>query len=277
MKTSISNLKSKGFVNMEYPQDLRQAVHTAVDSWKRFYSLPTDLKKDLPYSNNTAGVGYELKEGVGKNADHKENFDVTIGGKEWLEKHITHINNPIALEFVRNAVALVEVMKPIILDFAQQAENEFHLKGFVKEVEESKDAFFVRFIHYFGDRAVGDEIASAHPDQSGFTLHLFESSPGLQCLTFDRQWIDMPVSEGETVIIPSMQLQLCSQGELKALCHRVVATQETAQNGRYSAVCFVQLKRTAKYDKESHGRLQEKTPGFNYDMTHEEFAKLFKV
>ncbi len=276
MNTPITDLKTKGFVSLSYPANLRMAVTKAIGSWKQFCDLPTEAKKGLPYSNNADGVGYELKEGIGNKADRKENFDVTTGGQKWLEDHIENINNPTALEFVEDATALVGIMKPIVLDFARQSEEAFGLQGFVDEVDGGEDAFFVRFIHYFGDRELGEETATAHADQSGFTLHLFESAPGLQCMTFDREWIDMPVSDGETVIIPSMQMQLRSQGSLKALSHRVIATPETTENGRYSAVCFVQLKKTPKYDKNRHGRLQEKMPGFNYDMSHEEFQTLFK-
>jgi isopenicillin N synthase-like dioxygenase len=276
MNTPITDLKTKGFVILSYPADLHLAVSKTIASWKKFCSLPTDVKKGLPYSNNSDGVGYEIKDGTGNKADRKENFDVTLAGAKWLETHIGNIKNPAALEFVQNATALVGILKPIVLDFARQSEAAFDLKDFVKEVEQGEDAFFVRFIHYFGDRKLGDETASAHADQSGFTLHLFESTPGLQCLTFDHEWIDMPVSEGETVIIPSMQMQLRSNSELKALCHRVVATPETTEAGRYSAVCFVQLKKTPKYDKDTHGRLQEKKPGFNYELSPAEFAGLFK-
>lgn len=276
MNTPIIDLKTKGFVVLSYPADLRLAVNKTITSWKKFCALPTEVKKGLPYSNNADGVGYELKDGTGNKADRKENFDVALAGAKWLETHIGNIKNPVALEFVQNATALVGILKPIILDFAQQSEDGFDLKDFVKEVEHGEDAFFVRFIHYFGDRELGDETALAHADQSGFTLHLFESSSGLQCLTFDHKWIDMPVSEGETVIIPSMQMQLRSKGELKALCHRVIATPETKDAGRYSAVCFVQLKKISKYDKDTHGRLQEKKPGFNYELSIEEFAGLFK-
>lgn len=276
MKTPISELKTKGFVIFAYPKDLRIAVDKTVELWKRFCALPIEAKRGLPYSNNAAGVGYELKDGVGNKADQKENFDVTIAGQEWLRKNIDNIQNPIALEFVRNATALVGVMKPIILDFAQQSEHVFNLEGFSDEVKESEGSFFVRFIHYFGDREVGEETATAHVDQSGFTLHLFESAAGLQCLPYNGDWIDMPVSSGETVIIPAMQMQFRSKGELQALCHRVVATAETADNGRYSAVCFVELKDTPKRDKEKTGRLQEKAPGFNYGLSHDEFSKFFK-
>ncbi len=276
MSTPISELKTKGFVVLAYPSNLRAAVDKTVELWKKFCDLPIEVKKGLPYSNNADGVGYELKEGVGNKADRKENFDVTVAGEEWLRKNIDAIRNPVALEFVQNAVALVEVMKPTILEFARQAEIEFGLNGFVKEIEESEAGFFTRFIHYFGDREIGEETATAHADQSGFTLHLFESDEGLQCLAYEGKWINMPVSDGETVIIPAMQMQLRSKGELRALCHRVIANAQTAINGRYSAVCFVQFKNTPKYDKDRGGRLQEKTPGFNYEMSQDDFSKLFK-
>ncbi len=273
---SISNFKSEGFVSLSYPPALRDAVDRTIESWKEFCALSEDIKKGLPYSNNSDGVGYELKDGKGTKADRKENFDVTTAGVDWLKKNASGIKNDAALKFVQDATSLVGIMKPLILDFAQEVETTFGITGFRDEVKESEAAFFVRFIHYFGDREISEETATAHTDQSGFTLHLFESHAGLQCLTPAKKWIDMPVSEGETVIIPAMQLQLRSEGKLKALCHRVIANPETAKTGRYSAVCFIQLKNTPKYDKEKHGRLQEKEPGFNYSLSHEEFKKLFK-
>ena len=77
-------------------------------------------------------------------------------------------------------------------------------------------------------------------------------------------------------IIPSAQLQVRSEGKLRAVTHRVVANQKTAVGGRYSAVCFIKLKDTPGYDKERWGRLQEMEPGFNYALSHEEFRKFFK-
>lgn len=276
MNTPMGELKTMGYVTLTYPAELRVAVDKTVDMWKQFCALPIEVKKGFLYSNNADGVGYELKEGIGIKADRKENFDVALSSAEWLMKNSEIIQNPIALEFVQNAVALVGVMKPTILEFARQAEAEFGLEGFAKEIEESEGGFFTRFIHYFGGRNSEEEIATAHNDQSGFTLHLYESAEGLQCLTYDGEWVNMPVSRGETVIIPAMQMQLRSKGELRALCHRVIATPHTAEKGRYSAVCFVQFKNTPRYDKDKCGRLQERELGFNYTMPLEEFAELFK-
>ncbi len=279
MNTSINDLETKGFVAVPYPADLRRAVEAAVQSWKNFCALPPEIKRGLPYSDQLGsdGIGYELKDGVGPKADRKENFDITSSGQRWLEENSQNVGDQTALGFIRDAVSLVGLLKPLVVGFAREVEEQFDLPGFVEEVDSSEGAFFIRFIHYFGDRVVGEEIASAHADQSGFTPHLFESASGLQCRTFDGEWIDMPVSSGETVIIPSMQLQLRSACRLKALCHRVVATPETVEAGRYSAVCFVQLKNTPKYDKERHGRLQEKEPGFNYEMPIDQFKELFKA
>lgn len=274
----MSDLKTRGFVSVDYPKYLRDSVERAVQSWKEFCLLPLEVKKSLPYSNKAAGIGYEFKFGEGPKGDRKENFDASPAGAVWLRQHASAISNPVALRFVEDAAMLARDVQTFGFLFAQDAERELGLKGFHQEVVDSADGFFVRFIHYFGDRAAGDETASAHADQSGFTLHLFESAPGLQCLTLDeKRWVPMPVSEGETVIIPAMQLQLRSKGLLTALAHRVVATEETAAEGRFSAVCFVQLKGTPKYDKDTHGRLQEKEPGFNYGMPINEFGKLFKA
>ncbi len=276
MRNIKNEIATKGHITLEYPSNLRKAVEETNTLWEKFCELPEDVKSSLVYSNNSDGVGYELKDGIGKNADRKENFDITIAGEKWLVENTSKIKEPVVLDFLKSAVSLVDIMKSTVFDFALYLEQVYDIQGFHNEVRDSKDSFFVRFIHYFGNRKDGEETASAHVDQSGFTFHLYESQPGLQALSFRGDWEDMPVSSGETVIIPSMQLQLRTKGKLKALCHRVVATQTTAKTGRYSAVCFVQLKNTSKYDKDKHGRLQEKTPGFNYQMAYEEFQELFK-
>jgi isopenicillin N synthase-like dioxygenase len=280
MKNNMNQLEKKGFVGVAYPDALRKAVMEAMISWKGFCSLPEEVRSSFPYSNEGAGVGYERKGKDTPSPDPKENFDSALGGKEWLDQVCRRIDNPKVDEFVSAALSLNAQLKPFITAFAGKLEEAFGVPGFAAEVEQSENAYFCRFIHYFGDRAPGEETAGAHPDQSGFTLHLFESDPGLQCFTFEGSWEDMPVSETETVIIPSMQLQLLSKGRLKALTHRVIATESTAKTGRYSAVCFVQLANTPKYDKNTHGRLQkmviDRGPGFNYKMVHEDFAELFQ-
>ncbi len=273
----IHNLKKAGFVDIAYPDTLRYRVMMAVESWKTFCSLPEETKKRLPYNPGKGmGVGYELKKTKGKSLDLKEDLHVTLGESQWLHDAAVATGEAVLINLVNDASNLIDLMRSSILEFARDVEKEYKLEGLAQEVEDSKDQWFLRFIHYFGGAKVGEEIGKAHADKSGFTLHLYESDPGLQKLTFDKKWEDMPVTEGETVIIPGMRSQYRSRGELNAIFHRVIATQTTAITGRFSMVCFIHLKRTAEYDKDAAGRLQEFEPGFNYEMPFGEFSKLFR-
>ncbi len=273
---SLHQLKDDGFVSISYPPELRAAVLETVKSWKNFCALPNNIKTQFPYNpNNGMGVGYELKTTPGLSHDLKEDLHVTTGMSDWLRQSAEQTGDPIITALISQAEYLINLMKPLVINFAKQVETEFSIKDFADEVENSQDAWFLRFLHFFGNRKAGDELATSHADKSGFTLHLYESDPGLQCLTMDLTWVNMPVSPGETVIIPGMRLQYRSGNILKALFHRVVATDATATAGRFSMVCFVHLSRTPEYDKKNAGRLQEFPPGFNYTMPFEEFKKLF--
>jgi isopenicillin N synthase-like dioxygenase len=275
---TMSNLKSKGFISVPYPPQLKQSVIEAQRCWEAFCNLPAEAKRSFPYSNSSAGVGYEDKTVSGTSADRKENFDLSVGDRVWLEKQAETINNPIISAFIEAANKVARLITPSITALAHDIENEFGVEGFEKEVGEGSGSYFIRFIHYFPGATAGQEIAEAHTDQSGMTAHLFETAPGFECLSHDMKWEPVDVSNGEMLVIPSMQLQIRSEGQLKATVHRVVATNTTATTGRYSAVCFVRFERTPKYQKEC-GRLQDlhkNDLGFNYRMSNEEFRKMFK-
>jgi isopenicillin N synthase-like dioxygenase len=279
MNALINDLETKGFMALSYSADLREAVKKTALSWQKFCSLPVKVKKAFPYSNNKDGVGYELKEGEGNKGDLKENFDVSTTDKNWLDAHVQNIKDPVVLEFVRDATNLTRLFDSALLDFARQAEEKYGLKGFVDKVKNGKIIPFVRCIHYpsLKPGQIGIETASAHVDQSAFTFHLWEKGKGVQCLTYaDKQWIDMPVSEGEAIAFPAMQLQLWSKGKLRGLYHRVISTPQTVKDGRWSMVVFFQDKDLPKYDKDTQGCLQEKEVGFNYQMSEGDFSKLFK-
>jgi isopenicillin N synthase-like dioxygenase len=277
METKIENLETSGVVNMPYPPALRKAVERTMKAWKKVCELPEEVRTKFPYnSEDGIGVGYELKKTHGSTLDIKEDFHFAQGSQDWLIKAGEVSGDEAIKEFVSSADGLVELMKPAVVSFAGNVERTFSVPGFSQEVAESSDQWVVRFLHYFGGAKEGEEIAKAHADKSGFTLHLYESHPGLQYLDKGHDWKEMKISSGETAIIPGMRGQYRSQGRLKATFHRVVATEETAKTGRYSAVAFIHLKNTPAYDKARAGRLQEFEPGFNYEMPFEEFKKLFK-
>jgi isopenicillin N synthase-like dioxygenase len=272
---SARDLEKRGVVDVAYPNDLRAAVEKAVASWKQFCGEDETVKKRFPYNKELGGIGYELQNTAGDTLDRKEDFHFTLASRSWLMQTADTIGNASISDFLKNVEGLVNLMEPLVLNFAERVEKEFILPDFKASVSASKNDWIVRFLHYFGDRQEGDQIGSPHPDKSPFTLHLYESDPGLQYLDFEKNWQEMPVSSGETAIIPGMGLQYLSKSQLKAIYHRVVATRDTAQRGRFSAVCFVQAKGIPAYDKQKNGRLQDFPIGFNYTLAQEEFSRLF--
>lgn len=277
MEKSIQSFKTEGVAMLPYAPELQAAVEDAAKLWQSFCELPLEAKQTLPANSHAAGTGYEFKDGSGNHADTKENFDVAIAHQSYLEALLTQPLGETERTFARAALALSKQMTPLAVKFAEQAESDFQLPGFTEKIKASNNTIFVRFIHYFGGRVAGELLAEPHTDQSGFTFHLFESDRGCERLDYKtRQWLDMPVEANKTAVIPAMQMQYESNGELRALAHRVVATEQTKDVGRYAIVCFVRFANSSIYDKATHGRLQEKEPGFSYDMDNEEFGKLFK-
>lgn len=274
MSMSIQELCELGFVNVDYPENLREAVEKAVASWKSFCQLPREEKLAFSFLEDSHGdgAGYELKEEKGSKKDLKENFHVTL----FQHERLSAIANQRTFPFLNDAKILLDCMEPLVLTFAREIEEEQGVEGLVEEVAISKPYWILRYLHYFGDQKEGGELAAPHTDKGGFTLHLFESDEGLECYCIKTvQWTPMPVYENQTVIIPAMQLQLRSEGNLKALYHRVVATEKTARDGRFSMVCFITMDNTPKYNKKTYGNTQTHAIGFNYSISHEEFSRFF--
>ncbi len=274
MLASINEMGELGLVNVDYPEDLREAVERAVASWKSFCHLPREEKCAFTFleDNHGDGAGYELKEERGSKKDLKENFHVTL----FQYERLAEIANKRTFPFLNDAKILLDRMEPVILQFAKSIEQEYDVKGLFDETVFGKPYWILRYLHYFGNQQEGMEIAAPHADKGGFTLHLYESDEGLEyyCIK-QRTWKPMPVHSKQTVIIPAVQLQLLSKGELKALYHRVVATEATARVGRFSMVCFIAFQNTPMYNKKVHGSLHKYDTGFNYSMPHNDFANLF--
>ncbi len=272
----ISTLETRGYANVQYPSGLRAKVLHAVEAWREFCALPNEIKQKVAYSGdlNLSGVGYELKLVDGATNDLKEDFHVRLTERDFLTSEGLKVG-AVATTFIDKAFELNEHIIPVVRTFAEAAESQFGMIDFVADVQKKEPRMLIRFIHYFGDRQPGDEIAMPHVDKGGFTLHLYESHPGLQYLTQDRVWQPMTFTENETAVIPAMRTQYRSGNQLKATCHRVVADHETAKNGRFSVVCFVDFDSTPYYDKARYGRLQDQPLAFNYDLQFEAFKDLF--
>lgn len=280
------NLRDDMVEMVDYPEAVRQSVDEAAREWQEFCALPEDVKDEFAAEDHHVTVGYESKDGGGNNGDRKENFDFSFSplGEEFLERVVERSGNDTATRFVAAIRKLQQQMIPMIEAFGERAENDYGVEGFADIAKHSAPNAFFRFLHYPAGAEVGEIIAQPHTDHSGFTFHLAETTEGCERLTPDGRWEALPVSEGQAAAFGSMQLQVASDNEIKAMAHRVIANEESARIGRHAIVCFVALHKMDEdgqvrplkvYNREEHGRLQEKEPGFNYTMPIDEFRTLF--
>jgi hypothetical protein len=262
-------LMRDGYLIVPYPSLLKSRILIAMRS------LPQGSKDSCAIGDeNLRDLGYSFRSGTGTFADQKEFFHIW---KAALPEVSAALKRSGVMDTLFSTLTehLALSIAPLLQGVAMQLEEACHLSEIAREISSNLDKCTFRFIHYLPGRTSGSEIAHAHADKSGFTLHLYESEPGLECY-WDQQWRPMPVSDEQTVIIPGLALQYRSECMLKATFHRVVATPEAARNGRFALVCFIPLMNTPVYDTRYGPRLQEMPVGFNYKMPFSEFKTLFR-
>lgn len=273
--TERLSLTQDGVEMVNYPTQIHSNVARAATAWQDFIMLDQHLKERFAAASLQSGTGYEKKgSGQRESRDMKENFDITQASLADLDAATD--DNPVASRFISAASELFNDLEKLITTEGALLERQYGLTGFAEESAASAASAFVRFL-YYPPVAVGTVIGEPHVDHSGFTFHLYESTDGCERLTLDtREWLPMPVSTAQAALFASMQTQLFSSGDVKGLCHRILANDTTAQIGRTAIVCFVPLVSTPSYDRTVHGRLQEMTPGFNYDLPQDDFRHYFK-
>ena len=259
---------------VDYPATIKQHVTEAAEAWQRFLALPDDTKQRYAALSLQSGTGYEKKgSGQRESRDIKENFDITRASLSDLAAMSKH--DSAASQFIASAGSLFDDLETLIAAQGRYIERHYNMAGFGNETRVSATAAHVRFL-YYPPVPAGTVVGEPHVDHSGFTFHLYESTDGCERLDPQtRAWMPMPVAPHQAAMFASMQTQLVSHGEITGLCHRIIANNTTAKVGRHAIVCFVPLIATPRYDRATHGRLQEMSPGFNYDMPMDEFARLF--
>lgn len=73
-----------------------------------------------------------------------------------------------------------------------------------------------------------------------------------------------------------MQAQLASDGEIRALCHRVVANETSSEMGRSAIVGFMPLAGMPKYKPNVHGQVKDQVPGYNYGTRNDNLYRFFE-
>jgi len=246
MSIAIVDLQDAGagdaFVRALHDTGFAVVRHAAMDigrlrrmdaAWRSFFSAPLAEKNawlalEDPRSGNSAGyipasvsetaVGHAVK-------DLKEFFHISPGGPlppAMAEDTAAHLEEALALG--RKLLGWIEAR------CAGDLPPE--LRGRLAE-SLSAQYSLLRMIHYpplDGSEAAGAVRAAAHEDINMLTVLPVSREAGLQVLSRDGQWLDVPGEPGDVIINVGDMLQEASSGALPSTTHRVVNPVDAGAN-----------------------------------------------
>ncbi len=273
------SLRENGVERARYTNDINDAVVELAQAWEEFRLLPLEEKQLLATSNLFNGVGYESKINDSISKDRKENFDFSLY-KDVNQSRIHELNvSTEAIELEGAFQNLAYAVQPMLENFWWKLRSKTHGQIYDHEnhpAGKSASDVFLRCLHYPSGAEPGSIIAEPHTDHSGGTTHFYETTDGCEMLALDtKEWEPLPINEAEGVRFAGMQAQLSSGNEIKALCHRVVANEITAEFGRSAIVGFMPMVGVPQYDRKRRGRTQDQVPGFNYELNSDELRDYF--
>ncbi len=245
-------LRENLFVDIDYPTEITKLIGEA-EPWREFWKLPLETKKKFGFLSHGehADPGYRMRSRE-EGRDDKEYFHLHpetntyimgdgLGG--FVEK------NKILGNFFAYTNEIRDTGHQFALTIAREMGKDIPALGQLAGL--GKIYSVLRLLHYTNTSDI-EIIAGQHFDRSLFTLHLYESGPGLQFLNWNMHWTDAPIANGKTVIFSGYQLERLTEGKLQKTWHRVVRKDDIKD--RISMVLFVESDAAPDYPREARAQ-----------------------
>lgn len=261
-----SQFRDFGFARVNYPLIFKRGIENMSLNWRNFYVQTPNHKNLINFDEKTGGYQEKNKVIDPHLLDFNEDFHVTL-----KYDFATSSFNPSStdLMFLQTSKIFLEYFAPQIRLVANYL-SELAYRNFNKYALNS-DGWTLKFSHYYPQK--GKYLAPCQLDEGGYTIRLYESCPGLECL-WKGQWRPISFSKDEMVFFPGIIGQHLSHGEVKALNHRLVSSKESKAVGRVSIVLFNgYVDYPYVYNKNLFGSTHNFVPGQNYDLSHKDFSK----
>ncbi|MCG9628156.1 isopenicillin N synthase family dioxygenase [Vibrio mediterranei] len=234
----VRSLRETGFgvlKNHPIPQELVESIY---QNWHAFFS--TERKNEFHFNVETQD-GYfppsvsEVAKGHSVK-DIKEYFHVYPWGQipEELKEQILDYYRR-ANEFAAELLGWVEEYAP------KEVSDKFSIE--LSEMIKNSEKTLLRVLHYppmTGKEEPGAIRAAAHEDINLLTVLPAANEPGLQVMTKDDEWLDVPCDFGNLIINIGDMLQEASGGYFPSTTHRVInPTGEKQEKSRISLPLFL--------------------------------------
>ncbi|EGQ7973062.1 isopenicillin N synthase family oxygenase [Vibrio parahaemolyticus] len=237
----VASLRETGFgvlKNHPIPQELVESIYK---NWHEFFC--SEEKNDFQFNVETQD-GYfppsvsEVAKGH-KVKDIKEYFHVYPWGQipEPLKAEI--------LEYYECANAFAQELLGWVEEYApKDVQEKFSIA--LSEMINNSDKTLLRVLHYppmTGEEEPGAIRAAAHEDINLLTVLPAANEPGLQVMSKDGEWIDVPCDFGNLIINIGDMLQEASGGYFPSTTHRVInPTGARQEKSRISLPLFLHPK-----------------------------------
>jgi isopenicillin N synthase-like dioxygenase len=244
-----NSFRRTGFAVIEghgIPQDLiDQAWYAA----KAFFALPDAVKRRYNMIGGAGQRGYtpfgietakgaarsDLKEfwHVARDLPPGHRFEPIMAPNIWPDTSVPAFRPAMQALFAALEGAGRRVLRAIAVHLGQPAEF------FDSPVDDGNS--ILRLLHYPPVPAEADAVrAGAHEDINVITLLLGAEEAGLQLLSREGEWLEVPATEGSLVVNVGDMLQRQTGGQLPSTTHRVVnPAPERRHIPRYSMPFFL--------------------------------------
>lgn len=253
------SLRETGFgVLVNHPLS-KQRVQQIYDTWLSFFL--SDDKHQYAYNVGTQD-GYfsadisEVAKGATKK-DIKEYFHIYPWGQ------IPASLEEVILAYYKDASTLASELLAWVEEHTPADIRAHYSEPLANMIAETPNTL-LRVLHYpplSGDEEPGAIRAAAHEDINLLTILPAANEPGLQVLSKDNEWLDVPCEFGYLVVNTGDMLQEASQGYYPSTTHRVInPTGGSVEKSRVSLPLFLHPRSEVKLSERhtQHSYLQER-------------------
>lgn len=237
----VTSLRKTGFGVLKNHPIPQQLVESIYENWYQFFM--SEQKNDYQFNVETQD-GYfpptvsEVAKGHSVK-DIKEYFHVYPWGQippELRDQILEYYDK--ANSFAKELLGWVEAHAPT------DVQEKFSIA--LSEMINGSEKTLLRVLHYppmTGDEEPGAIRAAAHEDINLLTVLPAANEPGLQVLSKEGEWLDVPCDFGNLIINIGDMLQEASGGYFPSTTHRVInPTGEKQETSRISLPLFLHPK-----------------------------------
>jgi isopenicillin N synthase-like dioxygenase len=233
-----ASLHETGFGVLTHHPLSQERIETIYREWLAFYQ--TDAKQGYRFDKDTMD-GY-FSPAISETAkghvqrDLKEFFHIYPWGQYPAEV------SDAARVYYQEASALASELLQWVEEFTP-TEIKTRYSMPLSDMIAGSEQTMLRVLHYpplRGDEAPDAVRAAAHGDINLLTILPAATTPGLQVLGHDQEWVDVPCDFGMLIVNIGDMLDEASQGYYPSTTHRVLnPTGEAARQSRVSLPLFL--------------------------------------